>query len=522
MGGDIDQRADLYSLGVMIYEMLTGRLPFESDNAVEVITQHLHAPVVSPRAKKDSIPAYLDRVVVNLLSKDPELRPLSTSEVLQFLEEPGVEGEVPAEDFSLLERMVRGRMVGREEEMGEARGLWNKARGGEGQVLLISGEPGIGKTRFTREVITQAEVSGGQSFTGECHPEGSAPYAAFAQLVRRILREHASNGLELPDIVTSDLLELAPGLRPEFPDIKQNPKLDPEAKQLRLFESFVKLCGALTEKSPLLLVVEDIHWADSGSLGMLQHLARRTREMPVMFLGTYREVELDEALPFHEALLELNRQRIGTRIKLERLDREKVREMLVVIFVEEITDELLEGIFRETEGNPFFTEEVCKALVDSGEVWYEDGEWHRPDDLSEMAIPQSVRVAVQSRVSKLTEETQEVLLNAAVIGREFDYQVLWKVAGKDEDALIDGLEEAMGAQLVEEVKGEGGEVLSFSHALIPASLREGVSGLRRSRLHRKVAAAIEEVHPEEYELAGASLGRGRRQGTCFEILHPGG
>jgi len=165
---------------------------------------------------------------------------------------------------------------------------------------------------------------------------------------------------------------------------------------------------------------------------------------------------------------------------------------------------------------------VCKALVDSGEVWYEDGEWHRPDDLSEMAIPQSVRVAVQSRVSKLTEETQEVLLNAAVIGREFDYQVLWKVAGKDEDALIDGLEEAMGAQLVEEVKGEGGEVLSFSHALIPASLREGVSGLRRSRLHRKVAAAIEEVHPEEYELAGASLGRGRRQGTCFEILHPGG
>ena len=383
-------------------------------------------------------------------------------------------------------------------------------------MLLVSGEPGIGKTRFTREVITQAEVSGGQVFVGECHPGGSAPYAAFAQVVRRILRKHTSNGLELPNVVMADMLELAPGLRSEFPDMKPNPKLDPEAEQLRLFESFVKLCSALIEESPLLLVLEDIHWSDSGSLRMFQHLARRTREMPVMVLGTYREVELDEALPFHEALLELNRQRIGTHIKLERLDRERVREMLGVIFAEEITDELLEGIFRETEGNPFFTEEVCKALVDSGEVWYENKEWHRPDDMSEMAIPQSVRVAVQSRVSKLTDETQEVLLNAAVIGREFDYQILWKVAGKDEDVLIDGLEEAMRAQLVEEVKGEGGEVLSFSHALIPASLREGVSGLRRSRLHKKVAAAIEDVHPEEYEQLAHHWGEGGNEERALE------
>jgi predicted Ser/Thr protein kinase len=498
LGQEIDERADLYSLGVMLYELTTGELPFVDQDPIAVITQHLHAPVVPPRAKREAISPALNELILNLMSKDPRDRPVSLGEVLTMLELPEI-GQKEIEyvkELSLLDRIVRGRMVGRERELNQARQLWKSAASGAGELLLISGEPGIGKTRLTREIATQAEVSGGQVLVGECHAEGNAPYAPFAQITRRALR---TNGYELPRHVMAELLALSPELRPNYPEVELNPKLDPEAEQRRLMESMVEFCSIVCQESPLLLVLEDVHWADSGSLHMLEHLARRTRQQPVMLMSTYREVELDEALPLHEMLLELTRRRLGRRVKLERLTKDGTGDMLGIIFAAEITPEFLEGIYKETEGNPFFIEEVSKALVESGQVWYEAGDWQRAPDMEDVSIPQGVKVAIQSRVSKLSEETQGLLLTAAVIGREFDFQTLDMVTGKDEEFLIDGLEEAINKQLIEEAREGGGEQFFFSHALIPATLREGISGLRRTRLHRQVATAIEELRPGDYE-----------------------
>jgi predicted ATPase len=235
-----------------------------------------------------------------------------------------------------------------------------------------------------------------------------------------------------------------------------------------------------------------------------------------MLLGTYREVELDEALPFHEALLGFTRRRLGSRVKLERLNKSATGDMLGIIFAEETTPEFLEGIYKETEGNPFFIEEVCKALVESGQVWYEDGEWHRAPSMEDLSIPQGVKVAIQSRVSKLTDGTQSILLTAAVIGREFDYQTLGMVTGKGEEALIDCLEEAISKQLIEELKEGGGDQFSFLHALIPSTLREGIIGLRRIRLHRQVATAIEALHPEDFERLAYHWGEAGDEGRGLE------
>jgi predicted ATPase len=518
LGQEIDQRADLYSLGVMLYELTTGELPFVDQDPIAVISQHLHAPVVPPRAKNDEVSPLLEALIISLLSKDREDRPTSAADVLLTLESPDIL-DVDAgasEELSVLDRIVRGRIVGREHELMQARRVWQKTKGGTGQTLLISGEPGIGKTRLMREVATQAEVSGGQVFVGECQAEGNAPYAPFAQITRRALGANAGNGLELPKPVMADLLLLAPELRIDYPEVESNPKLEPEAEQRRLYENVVRFCTILCQQAPLLVVLEDMHWADSGSLHLLEYLARRTRQQPIMLLGTYREVELDEALPFHETLLMLTRRRLGKRVKLERLNRNATRGLLGVIFAKEISQEFLEGIYRETEGNPFFIEEVCKALLESGEVWYEDGEWQRPQNMEDITIPQGVKVAIQSRVNKLSEETQGALLTAAVIGREFDYEILKMVTEKSDDALIDCLEEAIKGQLIEELKAEGGERFSFSHALIPAALRESVSGLRRTRLHRQVAAAIEELHPADYERLAHHWGEAGDEGRGLE------
>jgi len=505
MGGEIDHRADLYALGVMLYELTTGGLPFTADDPFAVITQHLHAPVVPPRAKSPEIPLALNTLIVQLLSKAPKDRPASAAKVREVLErlESGKEESIAApevtEEPSVLDRIVRGRLVGRERELAEARELWKKAVSGKGQMLLVSGEPGIGKTRLVRELATQVEVSGGRAFVGACYAEGGVPYAPVAQILRRALQNGSGDDVDWPEFVLADLLTLAPALRLRYPDVKPNPVLDdPRAKQHRLFENLVIFCTALSEQAPLLLVLEDTHWADSGTLFLLRHLARHTRHQRVMIVATYREVELDEARPFHEVLLDINRERLATRLKLTRLERVQTREMLGVLFAEEITPEFLEGIYRETEGNPFFVEEVCKALVESGKLYYEDGRWHRPG-IAELGIPQSVRVAIQSRVRVLPAKAQKTLRLAAVLGRTFDFDTLAAASDQDEDTLIDGLESAERAQLIEEVSGEGGGTFAFVHALFPSTLVEGLRTLQRRRLHRRAAAAVEANRPDDFE-----------------------
>ncbi len=515
LGQEIDARTDLYALGVMLYELITGQLPFEDDSPVAVITQHLNAPVVPPKAIREDIPVYLDSLILRLLEKDPADRIESARAVAEILESPEKveESHGVSKEHSVLDRIVRGRIVGRSQEYEEARSLWLETVSGSGQTLLISGEPGIGKTRLMRELVTQSEVSGGRVLIGEAYAESSTPYGAFAQIVHSALNGKSHNGLKLPDFVLDDVLDLAPELRPYYPDIESNPDLDPESAQRRLFENMVSFCNELSAAAPLLLVLDDAHWADSGSIALFQHLVRRTKKKPVMLLATYREVELREARPFNEMLLELNRQRLGTRIKLARLDREQTRDLLSAIFDEEITPDFLDGIYRETDGNPFFIEEVCRTLVESGELYFAEGEWHRPS-MEDLEIPQGVQVAVESRLMKLPDDVQDTLRIAAVLGREFDYEVLIVASDLAEDSVIDAIEAADRAQMVQE--GREDTLYEFVHALVPQSIRENTHRLRRRKLHKRAAAAYEKVQPENYESLSYHYGEG---GNDSKALH---
>jgi tetratricopeptide (TPR) repeat protein len=209
-------------------------------------------------------------------------------------------------------------------------------------------------------------------------------------------------------------------------------------------------------------------------------------------------VELDEARPFNQMLMDLNRERLAVRLKLPRLNREQTKEMLEVLFDEEMKSESLDAIYRETEGNPFFIEEVSKALVESGKLSFEDGRWHRPS-IDELEIPQSVRIAIQSRIGKLPQQVQETLQLASILGREFNFDTLAEASELDEDALIEALENAEQDQLIEEVSSENGVTFAFAHALVPTTLAEGLRTLRRRRIHRRIASAIEKIHAEDYE-----------------------
>jgi tetratricopeptide (TPR) repeat protein len=448
----------------------------------------------------------LNSLILRLLEKRPEDRPADANEVATMLRsmdekesaDAMAHSATAADELSLLDRIVRGKMVGRDREFREASSLWQRVSGGEGHVLLISGEPGIGKTRFARELVALAEVSGNITLRGTCYPEGGAPYAPLAQILRSTLGAEPRLFSNLQTYILADLISLAPDLATMFPDIPPNPVLDVDSEQQRIFESFLAYCRAHIDRRPTLLFIDDAHWADSGSLRLLLHLARRTRNLPLLIMISYREVELDESRPLHSLLHDLYRERLATRIKIARLSAQQTQQMLEAMFAEHLDPEFVEGIYRETEGNPFYIEEVCKALIEDGKLQFEQGRWNRPR-MDQLYIPQSIRLAIQARVGRLPDEAQETLRLGAILGREFDFETLQAASGEDEDQLIHSLELALKVQLIQEVRHDGRISFAFVHALIPSTLRESLSILRRQRLHRRAARVIEKLREEDYE-----------------------
>ena len=246
---------------------------------------------------------------------------------------------------------------------------------------------------------------------------------------------------------------------------------------------------------------------------MLRYLARRIHRQPVRLLLalTYRESELGEARSLNDLLAALQRERLAERLKLSRLSREQTSRLLSELFAEAITPEFLDSIYRETEGNPFFVEEVCKTLVETGQLYRAGGEWRRPA-MSEIQVPQNIRIAIEARLEKLPENTQSLLRLAAVIGREFDFETLRAVSDLSEDLILEALENAERSQIIAEVQRQGkspagSNKFTFAHALIPSTLREGLSSLRLQRLHQRVGQEIERLNPDRLDEFCPQLGR---------------
>jgi tetratricopeptide (TPR) repeat protein/predicted Ser/Thr protein kinase len=504
LGQGVDARSDLYSFGVILYELLTGSLPFLADDPLAVISQHLYAPVPPPHAHRPDLPPALEALILHLLEKQPDARPNSALEVHRTLETLHLElahsnlasnASLPIGTALPLDRLVRGRLVGRTRELIEMKAVLKQSLSGQGSVLLVSGEPGIGKTRLARELAAHAAVSGVKVFSGACYAEGGAPYAPFPQLIRDSFIS-AGAALELPDFAVRDLIAVAPELSQHFSYISGQVSYENNSEQARLFESLSAWAVALSSKAPLLLFIDDIQWADASTLHLIRHLARRLQNQPALCLFTYRETELNEGSSLQAVLHDLNRERLSTRIKLTRFERAQTQALLEAMLTpaSQIEPSLVEAIHRETEGNPFFIEEVTKALLEEGRLKHKDERWCAPSGV-EIEIPQSVRLTIQNRLARLPEETQEILGMAAIIGRRFEFSVLSKASQMNEDKLIEALETAERMQILSEVsQGRGSPTLfSFAHALIPTTLRESVSRLRRQRLHRRVAQAIEEV-----------------------------
>ena len=492
MGRKVDVRADLYSLGVILYELTTHQLPFTGDDPLTVVTQHLHAPVVPPRTIRPDLPPALEHLILALLAKQPEDRPadaMTVDKALADIQLGSAAGQVAADEVRI-GLLARGRLIGRRAELDRLRRLWSEALAGQCVLALISGEPGVGKTRLARELIATARLGGATVLSGGCYEyEATTPYLPLVEALRDWVREESPERLRaVVDTSAPEIVRMAPEAEGILGPPPPRAPLTPSEERLRLFDSLARVFQRMAAPNGLLIFLDDLHWADSGTLHLLHYLLRHLRHDRVLILVAYREIELDRSHPLAEAVVEWNRERRPVRLSLGRLSQPETAAMLASLFqATTVSPEFVEAIQRETEGNPFFIEEVVKALIESGVVYREDGRWERKA-IEELAIPQSVKEAIGRRLNRLDPTTSDMLHSAAVIGKTFSFDLLADSLSVDEGDLLPALDEATAAQLVTPVEGEA---FVFTHDKIRETLYDELNPIRRRRLHQHVGEALE-------------------------------
>ena len=513
MGGEVTAKADLYSLGAMLYEMVTGRPPFTGDDVVAVIGQHINTPPVSPNWHRPDLPPPLAALIMRLLEKDPNKRPASATEVLEMLEaiEAGKMEELSAEQSKVLAEnpLYRRVFVGREAELRQLQSSFDAAASGQGSLTMVVGEPGIGKTALCEQLATYVALRGGRALVGHCYEEGSLslPYLAFVEALRTYAQTRDVNQLrkELGP-GAADVARIVSEIRERL-RIQPRPKGDPGEERYRLLQAVSDFLGSAAAAKPLLMVLEDLHSADRGTLEMLEHVARNLGDKRLLLVGTYRDIEVDRTPPLSASLAELRRLPHFGRVLLRGLNADEVRRMLSGIAGQDVPWGLAEAVHRQTEGNPLFVQEVVRYLAEEGIIEREEGRWRAKSDTPvEMQIPDGLRDVIGKRLSGLSESCNKALSVAAVIGRDFQMEVLQKVAGMSDDELFGALEEARKAAVIEERTGVGAKVnYRFAHAFFRQTLYEEIIAPRRIRLHQQVARALEEIYNNRLEQHAAEL-----------------
>jgi class 3 adenylate cyclase/tetratricopeptide (TPR) repeat protein len=502
LGRKADARSDLYSWGCVLYEMVTGRPPFLGDDAVSIISQHINTAPVAPTWHNPEVPRALESLILRCLAKDPNERPESAAAMPEAMQAvmataSSVAERVVQEEANPLDRLAGGVFVGREKEMDELRAGLEDALSGRGRLLMLVGEPGIGKTRTAEELATYASLRNTQVLWGRCYEgEGAPAYWPWVQVIRSYVHDRDSQAL-MSEMGpgAADIAQVVSEVRERLPGLPTPPALEPEQARFRLFDSITTFLKNAGNRQPIVLVLDDLHWADKPSLLLLQFLARELRGARLMVLGNYRDVELRREHPLADTLGELTREQLSERILLRGLTERDVARFIELTAGRKPPEALVDAVYKETEGNPFFVNEIVRLLV-------ADRRLERPEEVKSwsVTIPQGVREVVGRRLNHLSRECNSVLTIASVIGREFSLDALDRVSGVKGDRLLEALEEAVAARVLNEVPRTVGRY-SFSHALMRETLYEELTTTRRVRLHRQIGEVLEGLygaHPEPH------------------------
>jgi class 3 adenylate cyclase/tetratricopeptide (TPR) repeat protein len=392
--------------------------------------------------------------------------------------------ELPLPIGGFLGALPEGLLVGRDEEFGRLLEAINAVTTGSGRFILLVGEPGIGKTRVAQEVTLKARNQGFLVATGRCYePEASVPFYPFLEVLATLYEQCPSDLRARVPHRWPDIQRLLPNQAPAQWPVLSNGKEEHQ----RLFWAVSGFLQTIATIRPVAVLIDDLHWADASSLELLQHIARHTRVDRILLVGTYRDVEIHRQHPLEATLLTLNRERLVEEMPIRRLDFHDTTALIGAILGDaEPPLELVQLLYRQTEGNPFFIEEVVRSLVERGDVYRKGDRWEWRA-VEEIEVPKSIRAVIGQRLSRLSEGTQTVLREASVLGLAFTFKDLQGISNRSEDEVEGALEEAIVAGLVHETEREA---YAFNHGLTQATLYAELPSRRKRRLHRAAGEAL--------------------------------
>lgn len=403
------------------------------------------------------------------LAPDPETSALYT-QILngQLRPSPGTQATVQSQSGFILRPSPL--LVGREAEF-EALRLWqDPIQQGRGQTILIAGDTGVGKTLLAGEILCAAAGAGMKTLLGAAHEqEGQLPYQPFVEAFDHFLIEEGRPSSENPII--------------HFKDSSGDMQRDQQA----LFHAAAKFLTDLAKESPVYLLVDDLHAADEASLHLFHFLVRQTRGSPIVLLATYRtDLAPSVATPFHSLLNTLYRERLSETMNLNPLSKEAAARIVDHTLGGATALSLVEALHEISEGNPFFIQEITRSLLKSDQLEEQDGQWILKPEV-EMRAPKNLEGLLRERVARLGTRVESILISAAVLGREFDFEILRILTGLPDGDLLDALDSSLAAHLLEETATG----YRFRHALIRRALYDSLSRARRARLHSRAGQVIE-------------------------------